>query len=69
MQPITKRADLYAQAQQLSADMVLTVPLYFVAEHVVYRSNIKGSSAFVSPEALNIGPTIELWYSLLTKTP
>jgi peptide/nickel transport system substrate-binding protein len=66
---LAKRADLYKQAQQISADMVLTVPLYFVAEHVVYRSSIKGSSAFVSPEALNIGPTIELWYSLLTKTP
>lgn len=65
----TKRADLYKQAQQISADMVLTVPLYFVAEHVVYRSNIQGSSAFAYPEVLNIGPTIELWYSLLTKTP
>jgi peptide/nickel transport system substrate-binding protein len=66
---LTKRADLYTQAQQLSADMVLTVPLYFVAEHVVYRSNIKGSSAFAAPENLNIGPTIEFFYSLLTKTP
>jgi peptide/nickel transport system substrate-binding protein len=65
----TKRADLYKQAQQLSADMVLTVPLYFVAEHVVYSSNIQGSTAFTYPEVLNIGPTIELWYSLLTKTP
>ena len=65
----TKRADLYKQAQQIAADMVLTVPLYFVAEHVVYRANIKGSSAFAYPEVLNIGPTIEFWYSLLTKTP
>jgi len=64
-----KRADLYKQAQQISADMVLTVPLYFVAEHVVYRNNIKGSSAFPAPENLNIGPTIEFFYSLLTKTP
>jgi peptide/nickel transport system substrate-binding protein len=66
---ITKRADLYKQAQQLAADMVLTVPLYFVSEHVVYRSNIKGSSAFAEPQNLNIGPPIIFLYSLLTKTP
>jgi peptide/nickel transport system substrate-binding protein len=65
----TKRADLYKQAQQIAADMVLTVPLYFVAEHVVFRNTIQGSSAFPYPEVLNIGPTIEFWYSLLTKTP
>lgn len=64
-----KRAEIYQQAQQITADMVLTVPLYFVPEHVVYRSNIQGSSAFPSPELLNIGPTIEFNYSLLTKTP
>lgn len=65
----TKRAQQYQNAQQTSADMVLTVPLYFVSEHVVYRNSVKGSSAFPTPETLNIGPNIELWYSLLTKTP
>lgn len=64
-----KRAQEYQQAQQLTADMVLTVPLFFVPEFVVYRSNIHGSSAYATPETLNIGPNIEFWYSTLTKTP
>jgi peptide/nickel transport system substrate-binding protein len=66
---LTKRADLYQQAQQVAADMVLTVPLYFVSEHLVYRSNIHGSSSYAAAETLNVGPTIELNYSLLSKTP
>ena len=65
----TKRADLYKQAQDVAASMVLTVPLYFVPEFVVYRPNIHGSSDYATPETLNIGPNIEFTYSLLTKTP
>jgi peptide/nickel transport system substrate-binding protein len=65
----TKRVQEYTQAQQLAADMVLTVPLYYVPEFVVYRSNIKGSSAFASPETLNIGPNIEFNYATISKTP
>jgi peptide/nickel transport system substrate-binding protein len=64
-----KRESQYQQAQQVSADMVLTVPLYFVPEFVIYRSNIKGSSNYATPETLNIGPNIEFNYSLITKTP
>lgn len=64
-----KRTTEYQQAQQLTADLVLAVPLYFVSEHVVYRANIHGSSAYETPETLNIGPNIEFYYSLLTKTP
>jgi peptide/nickel transport system substrate-binding protein len=64
-----KRADLYKQAQEIYADMVVTLPLFFVAEHVVYRSNIHGSDQYPVPDALNIGPTIDFNYALLSKSP
>ena len=64
-----ERATLYQQAQQIYADMVVTIPLFFVAEHVTYRSNIHGDSNFASPQTLNIGPNIEFWYSVISKTP
>jgi peptide/nickel transport system substrate-binding protein len=64
-----KRAQLYQQAQDLYADMVVSIPLYFVSEHVVYRSNIHGSSTYASPETLNIGPNLEFNYATLSKTP
>ncbi|MGB8214556.1 MAG: ABC transporter substrate-binding protein [Anaerolineales bacterium] len=64
---ITKRTALYQQAQDIYADLVVTLPLFFQAEHVVYRSNISGSSAYASPETLNIGSTIEFNYSTLSK--
>jgi peptide/nickel transport system substrate-binding protein len=62
-----KRAELYKQAQDLYADMVVTLPLFFLAEHVVYPSYIHGSSAYAAPENLNIGPNILFYYSLITK--
>jgi len=64
-----KRADLYTQAQEIYANMVVTVPLFFNAEHVVYRANITGASDLASPESLNIGPNIEFYYATLSKTP
>ncbi|HTX80289.1 MAG TPA: ABC transporter substrate-binding protein, partial [Longilinea sp.] len=64
---LTKRADLYKQAQDLYADLVVTVPLFFEAEHVVYASDIHGSSDFATPETLNIGGNVIFNYSLLTK--
>jgi peptide/nickel transport system substrate-binding protein len=63
-----KRADLYKQAQDLYADMVVTLPLFFNAEHVVYRSDIHGSDAYAVPETLNIGPTIDFNYATLSKS-
>jgi len=66
---VAKREALYQQAQDLYADMVVTIPLFFQAEHVTYRSNIHGSSTFGSPETLNIGGNVEFDYSTLTKTP
>ncbi len=64
-----KRTTEYQDAQQTSADMVLTVPLYFVTEHITFRSNIKGSSDFATPGTLNIGPNLEFNYSTISKTP
>ena len=64
----SKRADLYGQAQDIYADLVVTLPLFFEAEHVTYTSAISGDSAQSSPDTLNIGPTIEFNYALLSKS-
>ena len=40
---LAKRKALYEQAQEVYADLVVTMPLFFQAEHVIYRSNIQGS--------------------------
>jgi peptide/nickel transport system substrate-binding protein len=64
---LTKRADLYKQAQDLYADLVVTLPLFFQAEHVVYQKNIKGLANDAQPENLNIGPDIMFFYSALSK--
>ena len=66
---LTKRADLYKQAQDVYADLVVTLPLFLNPENVVFRDNIHGSDQYASPETLNIGGTIEFNYSTLTKTP
>jgi peptide/nickel transport system substrate-binding protein len=64
----TKRADEYTQAQALYADQVVTLPLFYQAEHVVYNSNISGSANYATPETLNIGPNILFLYSMLSKS-
>ncbi len=64
---LTNREALYVQAQEVYADLVVSIPLFFQAEHVTYRSNIHGSSTFGSPETLNIGGNVEFTYSVLTK--
>ena len=64
---IAKRTDLYKQAQDIYADLVVTLPLFFEAEHVTYHTNIQGLSSYASPETLNIGPTLEFNYATLTK--
>jgi peptide/nickel transport system substrate-binding protein len=66
---LTKRADLYKQAQDVYADLVVTLPLFLNPENVVFRDNIHASDQYASPETLNIGGTIEFNYSTLTKTP
>jgi peptide/nickel transport system substrate-binding protein len=66
---VDKRAELYQQAQDLYADLVVTVPLFIIAEHITYNPSISGSDMYAAPEALNIGPTMEFYYSTLTKTP
>jgi peptide/nickel transport system substrate-binding protein len=64
---LAKRTDLYKQAQDLYADMVVSIPLFFNAEHVVFQNYIKGTASFATPETLNIGPSILFLYSTITK--
>jgi peptide/nickel transport system substrate-binding protein len=66
---LTKRADLLKQAQDLYAQMVVTVPLFLNPEYVVYRDNIHANDQYPSPETLNIGATVEFTYSMLSKSP
>ncbi len=63
------RIELYRQAQDLYADLVVTVPIIILSEHITYRSNIHGSDAYGAPETLNIATNLEFNYSMLTKTP
>lgn len=64
---LTKRTDLYKQAQDLYAELVVTLPLFYEAEHVTFRDNISGMTGLASPETLNIGPTLEFNYFTLSK--
>jgi peptide/nickel transport system substrate-binding protein len=66
---VDARAALYEQAQDVYADLVVTLPLFIIAEHVTYRPGIAGSDMYALPEALNIGATLEFNYSTLTKSP
>jgi peptide/nickel transport system substrate-binding protein len=66
---VDARAELYLQAQEVYADLVVTLPLFIIAEHVTYRPGIAGSDVYTSPETLNIGPTLEFNYSTISKTP
>jgi len=66
---LAKRADMYKQVQDLMAELVVTIPLFYEAEHVTYRGNIHGAAQYGAPDALNIGSTLEFNYSTLTKTP
>ncbi len=54
------RADLYAQAQDLWANDVVTVPLLLVGEYTVYKDGIAGAD--------KVGATITMDYSVLAKT-
>ncbi len=65
---LAKRKALYEQSQEAYADLVVTLPLFFLTEHVIYRPNIKASTKYGSPATLNIGGNVEFCYSLLTKS-
>jgi len=61
------RKTLYEEAQAMYAELVVTLPLWFEAEHIVYGDNVAGSDAFGSLEQLNIGATIEYNYATNSK--
>jgi peptide/nickel transport system substrate-binding protein len=62
------RAGIYEEAQQIFADEVVTLPLFFEAEFVSYPDGIQGDDMYASPETLNIGPTLEFNYALLSRS-
>ena len=62
------RVELYKQAQDLYAELAPTIPLFFEAEHVIYRDNISGTADQATPETLNIGGNVFFTYSLLQKS-
>ncbi|MFQ5522062.1 MAG: ABC transporter substrate-binding protein [Acidimicrobiia bacterium] len=62
-----EREALYREIQEIYADLVVTIPLWFEAEHVVYRDGISGDTAFGEADKLNIGPTIEFNYATVNK--
>ncbi len=66
---LTKRAELYGQVQAVYAELVVTLPLFYNPEYIVYRDYIHGADQYGTPETLNITGTIEFNYALLTKTP
>jgi ABC-type transport system substrate-binding protein len=61
------RAQLYSDIQALYAEMVVTLPILFEPEYVVYPDSVSGDDAFASAETLNIGPNLEFYYSALSK--
>jgi ABC-type transport system substrate-binding protein len=63
------RTILYQQAQEIYADLVVTIPLFMDVGYIIYRDTILSSSEYPYPEALNIGLGNMLNYSLLTKSP
>ncbi len=66
---VATREALYEQIQDVYADLVVSIPLFIIAEHVTYSPAISGSDMYTAPEVLNIGPTMEFNYSTLTKSP
>jgi peptide/nickel transport system substrate-binding protein len=67
---VAAREALYQEAQDVYADLVVTLPLFIIAEHVTYNpALISASDMYPAAEVLNIGPTMEFNYSTLTKSP
>lgn len=61
------RAEMYEEIQNLYADLVVTLPILFESEHIVYNDSVTGSDQYASPETLNIGPNLEFYYSVLSE--
>lgn len=59
------RAALYEQIQELWAEDVVTIPLWFEPERIFYRDYITGDSSYDNEETLNIGATTEFNWVVL----
>jgi peptide/nickel transport system substrate-binding protein len=62
------RASLLEDLQAVYADAMVTLPLWIEPEYIIYRDGIAGAEALQRAEALNIGPTFNFVYSVLTKS-
>jgi len=60
-----ERSALYGQAQEVYAEEVVTLPLWFEAEHVIYWDRVSGDPSLGSVESLNIGPSFDINYSVM----
>ncbi len=66
---LTTRAALLDEAQNVYADLVVSIPLFLNPEYMVFRDYIYPMSNLDGADALNVGGTIEFSYSVLTKKP
>lgn len=62
------RAALYEEIQQLYAEDVVTIPLWVEPERVFYADYISGDSGEAEANSLNIGPTTNFEYALISTT-
>ena len=63
---VGERAEVLGDLQNVYADEVVTIPLWLEPEFVVYRDGVLGDSGLPNPNTLNIGPTMEFIYSVLS---
>ncbi len=59
------RGPLYEEAQNLYAQEVVTIPMWFQPEFVIYHDYISGDASAANAESLNIGPAFDFNYALL----
>lgn len=62
------REGLYVDAQEAYADDVVTIPLWLEPERVFYWENISGDETAEEAESLNIGPTTDFDWNVLSKS-
>jgi len=62
------RAELYGQVQELYAQDVVTLPLWFEPERIFYWNDVAGDSDAENANTLNIGPTTDFNYNVLRFT-
>lgn len=54
------RSSLYTETQTLFAEDVVTLPLWIERENIAYREDLGGDESLPNPDALNLGPDLQL---------